>query len=274
MPSLANKKLIALPIPEDAPVINAVLILLFCAKMRKVDLIECYFSKIPLITNPKPIICLEGCWGHFGYFRAMKKARLFSGFILLVLALVTIPYNAQSNFGCDLFCVTNVTLNTTEELWYVDVAFEGSDSDFINYPYVSQMVNSNGQVVAIGSMEYFGQFGGTTTTYHPALNINNPNFEGTVYFVFDQDTCALSYPCQTLGVVAHELNFAMIQSENELLWNTTKIFDRIELYNFSGQLVGERQNDYRINIQDLPFGLYIYQYQLGDHRKSGSAWIR
>jgi hypothetical protein len=66
----------------------------------------------------------------------------------------------------------------------------------------------------------------------------------------------------------------MIQSENELLWKTTKIFDRIELYNFSGQLVGERQNDYRINIQDLPFGLYIYQYQLGDHRKSGRAWIR
>jgi len=44
----------------------------------------------------------------------------------------------QSNLGCDLFCVTNITLNTTEELWYVDIVFEGVETDFINYAYVTQ----------------------------------------------------------------------------------------------------------------------------------------
>jgi len=204
----------------------------------------------------------------------MKKACLFSGFILFVLALLPFRYNAQSNFGCDLFCVTNVTLNTTEELWYVDVAFEGSDSDFINYPYVSQMVNSNGQVVAIGTMEYFGQFGGTTTTYHPALNINNPNFEGTVYFVYDQDTCALGYPCQTVGFQEGKHFPVMIQSANQLLWNTTSNFDRIELFSLSGEMVAAQMNNSSISTIGLSSGLYVYQYFLGSQRNSGRVWIR
>ena len=146
-------------------------------------------------------------------------------------------------------------------------------SDFINYPYVSSMVNLAGDTVAIGSMEYFGQFGGTTTTYHPVLSINDQNFEGTVYFVYDQDTCALSYPCQTVGVQDGKHLPVMIQTANELLWNTTSNLDRIELYNFSGQLVGEREDDDRINIRGLSSGLYIYLYQCGDERKSGRVWI-
>ena len=181
---------------------------------------------------------------------------------------------SQSNFGCDLFCVTNITLNTAEELWYVDVAFEGSDANFINYPYVSQMVNNNGEIVAIGSMEYFGQFGGTTTTYHPALNINDPDFEGTVYFVYDSDTCALSYPCQTVELREGKHFSVLMQTENELFWNTTQNLDRIELFSVAGERVAAQMNNSRISIIGLTSGIYVYQYFMGSERNSGRVWIR
>ena len=194
--------------------------------------------------------------------------------MFVMLLLQNEHTEGQSNFGCDLFCVTNITLNTAEELWYVDLAFEGSDSDFINYPYVSQMVNNNGEVVAIGSMEYFGQIGGTTTTYHPALNIYDPNFQGTVYFVYDSDTCALSYPCQTVGVHEEEHFPVMMQTQNELIWNTTENPDRIELFSISGEKVAVQMNNNRISTSELAAGIYVYQYFAGSQRNSGRVWIR
>lgn len=202
----------------------------------------------------------------------MKTYIIFLIFVTLLLQ--NKHSEGQSNFGCDLFCVTNITLNTAEELWYVDVAFEGSDSDFINYPYVSQMMNNNGEIVAIGSMEYFGQFGGTTTTYHPALNINDPNFQGTVYFVYDSDTCALSYPCQTVGIQEGKHYPVMIQTGNELFWNTTYNLDRIELFSASGEMVAAQINNSRISTIGLSSGIYVYQYFLGSQRNSGRVWIR
>ena len=196
-------------------------------------------------------------------------------FLMFVTLLIQNKHSVgQSNFGCDLFCVTNITLNTAEELWYVDVAFEGSDSDFINYPYVSQMVNNNGEVVAIGSMEYFGQVGGTTTTYHPALNINDPNFQGTVYFVFDSDTCALIYPCQTVWIQEGKHFPVMMQAENELFWNTTYNLDRIEMFSASGELVAAQINNRRISTIGISSGIYVYQYFVGSQRNSGRVWIR
>lgn len=207
------------------------------------------------------------------YFSDMKiffkTGSLIIGFLLNDLVSVS-----QSNFGCDLFCVTNVTLNTTEELWYVDIVFDGVETDFINYPYVSQMINTNGEIVAVGSMEYFGQIGGTTTTYHPALNIYDPNFQGTVYFVYDSDTCSLSYPCQAVGIQEREHFPVMIQTENELFWNTTQNLDRIELFSASGVMVAAQNKCSRISTVGLSSGIYLYQYFSGNHRKSGRVWIR
>jgi len=198
-----------------------------------------------------------------------KTGSLIIGFLLNDLVSIS-----QSNFGCDLFCVTDVTLNTTEELWYVYIAFDGVETDFINYPYVSQMVNTNGEIVAIGSMEYFGQIGGTTTTYHPALNIYDPNFQGTVYFVYDSDTCALSYPCQAVGIQEEERFPIMFQTENELFWNTTQNLDRIELFSVAGERVAAQMNNSRISIIGLTSGIYVYQYFMGSERNSGRVWIR
>jgi hypothetical protein len=203
----------------------------------------------------------------------MKKARLFSGFILFVLALLPFRNYAQSNFGCDLFCVTNVTLNTTESLWYVDIAFEGGMADFINYPYVSSMVNLAGETVAIGSMEYFGQFGGTTTTYHPAMNNNDQDFQGTVYFVYDQDTCALTYPCLTAAVNEIE-NLIMVQSANEIRWIGAQSIVSIALFDLSGKKVAAVSGASEISIAHLSSGVYFFQCQHPERMQRGKIWIR
>lgn len=204
----------------------------------------------------------------------MKLNSILFTFLLLIGFVCYSPIKAQSTFGCDLFCVTQVTLNTTEELWYVDIAFEGGMSDFINYPYVSSMVNTSGEIVAIGSMEYFGQIGGTSQIYHPALNVNDPNFEGVVYFVYDQDTCALYFPCLTNNVMnASEKPIAVIQSDDRLIWNAAKPFYQLLLFNSAGMEVADRRNSLSLEVGHLPSGLYIYQGLSPDGLQKGRVWI-
>jgi hypothetical protein len=67
------------------------------------------------------------------------------------------------------------------------------------YPYVSQVLNQNGDVIASGELAYFGQEGGTTIPYSVSNSIFSapfpPNFIGSVIFNYDNNICVLPYPC-------------------------------------------------------------------------------
>ena len=100
--------------------------------------------------------------------------------------------------SCDAFCVTNIFFDTTGTL-QADVQFNGTPVEFINYPYVASILSITGDVVATGQMYYFGQFGGTLNSYPlTTTTLVNPlpeNFNATVMFTYDGNTCALNYPC-------------------------------------------------------------------------------
>ena len=104
----------------------------------------------------------------------------------------------SSTISCSSFCVENISFDTSGIL-NVSINFSGDFNDWIMYPYVSQVLNQNGDVIASGELAYFGQEGGTTIPYSVSNSIFSapfpPNFIGSVIFNYDNNICVLPYPC-------------------------------------------------------------------------------
>jgi len=104
----------------------------------------------------------------------------------------------SSTISCSSFCVENISFDTSGIL-NVSINFSGDFKDWIMYPYVSQVLNQNGDVIASGELAYFGQEGGTTIPYSVSNSIFSapfpPGFIGSVIFNYDNNICVLPYPC-------------------------------------------------------------------------------
>ena len=189
--------------------------------------------------------------------------------ITILFTCINIPTNAQSIIPCSAYCVTNIQLDSLGEM-VVDIQFAGTSNEFINYPYVSSVIDINGDTVGQGgSLFYFGQIGGTTQTYPlPSLITDIPsNFQANVVFINTDTTCVLSYPCVTTGVENQSEYFA------ELYPNPSSDRINIQLPNsahpinyhiltLDGKelLQGSNiANQSPIDVRQLPEGIYIIQ---------------
>lgn len=107
---------------------------------------------------------------------------------------------------CADFCVTNVTPSGST-VW-VEVYYGGVD--FINYPHVAFLIDSNNDTLAYGNMGFFGQTGNTVLVHETFLlaSVFPANFTGTVVFEFNNTVCQLPYPCPTTSIqeTANELS--------------------------------------------------------------------
>ena len=61
----------------------------------------------------------------------------------------------SSNFACSSFCVEDIAFDSLGVL-QVTIYFDGGVNDFINYPYVSQVLDQTGSIVTNGTMSFFG----------------------------------------------------------------------------------------------------------------------
>ena len=104
----------------------------------------------------------------------------------------------SSNFACSSFCVEDIAFDSLGVL-QVAIYFNGGVNDFINYPYVSEVLDQTGSIVTNGTMSFFGQIGGTTSYYEVSNSLFTapfpPNFIGSVIFNYDNNICVLPYPC-------------------------------------------------------------------------------
>ncbi len=196
----------------------------------------------------------------------MKIGLFVVGFLFPFLVL------AQGNFPCSSFCVTEVTLDPVNGIWSVNISFEGSSNDFVNYPYVAWMQNSAGDTVAQGQMEYFGQLGGTSQVYHPdALSADFSS--GLIFFVFDQDTCALAYPCSTVGVKnTNQVELSVACLPDGWLWNASEKIESVLLYGIDGKQVGSWNQTNFVSFQSLPSGPYFFSVWVGNKCYKGKLY--
>ncbi|MEP6647013.1 MAG: T9SS type A sorting domain-containing protein [Saprospiraceae bacterium] len=189
---------------------------------------------------------------------------------ILLLSFISIGIKAQE-IACDAFCVTEVRMDTTApNLMYVTLFFTGDNNEFINYPWISEVINEQGDTVGHGTWNFFGQFGNTSTDYPVKVDFDAipDNFRAEMIFHYDTSVCLLTFPCTT-GIedpiknehvrvypnpFSTETN---VYSENHFNDLTIKIFD------LRGQMVKQvkHQNGTKISLQrdDLLDGIYFIQ---------------
>ena len=121
---------------------------------------------------------------------------------ILLTLFATISFSctfmAQSA-SCADFSVLGIAPNPFDSSAYdVSIQFSAPSSMHVNYPYVSAVLDCNGDTVATGGMSFFAQIGQTTNDYTVTLSGSLTCEPLTVVFLystdsFDVDTCLLSF---------------------------------------------------------------------------------
>ncbi len=122
----------------------------------------------------------------------MRKITLLLCFFLLWTA------SAFAQIPCSAFCVDSLGLDTSgQNKIIISLRFEGSSSSFINYPYFHAIISEQGDTLAKGQLEYFGQFGNSTFLYSATTQLTElpENPQWNLLFRYDSLECLLPFPC-------------------------------------------------------------------------------
>lgn len=165
---------------------------------------------------------------------------------------------------CNDFTVQQIQMDETQQNWEVTIFLESDSASFINYPFVALMINSAGDTVAQGGLEYFGQFGQTANIFHPTLTAVDNAFEGEIYFVYDGDTCIFN--TADLGILGHgsfsELMAFPNPAASELRWNVPDhAVLSLLVYDAQGRCIHQGKQTAQINVDQWPVGVYVYRLE-------------
>lgn len=202
------------------------------------------------------------------------KPKLFL-IILLINACAVIK--AQDLLPCESFCVTNVIMDTDTSL-KVTVFMKGAGL-FIDYPCVHTITDTNGDTIATGVVDYYGQLGETFQGYTLKTKLTSlpANFKGTMHFSYyympDDNSllkkrCPLPYPCLSTKV------------ENTIFSNEIKIYPvplnaasslhidgniptnaYFRVFDLTGREVEQKpiaNSTLQLDKNNLPEGMYMY----------------
>lgn len=198
---------------------------------------------------------------------------VFRNIILFALLLFSFSGRAQTGvFSCADISIASVTANEFDSTTtLINIQLEGSAADFMNYPMVTSVTDCNGNVIATGSLFYFGQFGQSVQGY-PVSLINGPIcFPITAEFIFGDmnlvnDTCQLTYAGPVSAIGENDLNStnAFYNSSLREIQITSNNINGIpfELYNSTGQLMKSGiglSSISRISLEGYSNGIYILQ---------------
>jgi len=197
------------------------------------------------------------------------KSLLLSFNLLLGIALTS--NSSAQNVTCELFSITGLepdTFNVNNTM--VNIAMAGGSSLFANYPYIGQVTDCDGDIIATGDIYYFGQIGGTEQGYPVTSIPENVCFPITIQFVygndlFETDTCLYSYGSTGItytGKLVMGLNAYPNPSTDEiqLASNTDIMGESYVIFNSTGKTMKtgiiDAQNA-RIDLRNLPSGFYV-----------------
>ena len=199
--------------------------------------------------------------------------------LALFIAWMVMATTAKTqSVDCSSFCVENIWMDSLEEgILYVTIHFEGDSNDFINYPFVSEIVDINGNSVATGTLNFFGQIGNTSQDYPMSTDLDSipEKFSAIVYFSFDTVYCILPYPCMTSPVLNHP-DASMIRiypnpviSEINIKSDIYLEAATVKIFNADGRLVeasmGHTGELVNIRADKLIKGFYYVQVQDRKH---------
>jgi hypothetical protein len=116
-----------------------------------------------------------------------------------VLGLFT-SWTFGQTLTCSELSITSYAPDTIDSnVYQFSVQAQGTQSDFINYPFISSVSDCNGNLVGVGGLIWFGQFGQSVQQYPVTLNGpgNIDCYPLSISFVF-QDNMGVNDTCQML----------------------------------------------------------------------------
>ena len=177
------------------------------------------------------------------------------------------------NITCANFSLLNSQQDTSNaNSYWFSIQNTAKASDMANYPYVSAVLDCNGDTLAKGNMYYFGQFGQTTQAYPVTLtsrgNINC--YPQTILFVFNyndgrKDTCKMTFNASNTN--AFDVNQKYIslsknptQGSVNILAHPDLIGEAYTVFDALGQLISRgilTAEISKLDMTSLSSGLYF-----------------
>jgi hypothetical protein len=172
---------------------------------------------------------------------------------------------------CDTFTITSIEPDTFDVgNTLVNIQMEGSDMNFINYPYIPLVLDCTGDSVATGSLSFFGQIGQTTQGYPVSLLDADVCFPITIQFVYGNeqllnDTCLLTYGTSGLSIAQerdHEMNVYPNPTAGHVQLGTTSslVGEPYVVLNQLGSTVLQGvllSMNTRLELSEMSAGIYI-----------------
>lgn len=194
-------------------------------------------------------------------------------FFVVVSSLSISQCTFGQNFSCTDFSIIEFSqdsLNSNE--YQLSIYFNATINDFVGYPYISSIVDCNGDTVATGNMFYFAQLGETTQAYPVTINNPSPWCEPlTAMFIFgngplnEADTCYFSFETTALNEQIEKLQFSVFPNPctSDLLVSCPlkAIGKPFRLLDPQGKVVLEGKivkNQFELDIRKLNHGLYYF----------------
>jgi hypothetical protein len=158
----------------------------------------------------------------------------------------------------------------TSGQYHISIDFQDTTSTFVNYPYVSAVLDCSGDTVATGNMFYFGHPSGALQDY-PINAIGSMScLPLTAVFIYgdsfgNTDTCLITFG--TTGLFKPETNESAVlvypnPTQNLVSFNTTteeigktyKVVDHMGKVVLSGKIVTDKTT---IDMSEISKGIFL-----------------
>lgn len=193
-------------------------------------------------------------------------------FFLAVISMLGFSYAMMAQtVSCSDFIVTGFSMDSLDSTKYnFSIEFSAPDTTFVNYPYISAVLDCNGDTVATGSFNFFGQFGQSTFEYPVTVTGSLSCQPLSIVFIYandflENDTCSLTLNLAGL-IDSPKYKEIFTVFPNPTTTNLTiqnnldQIGTKYAFYAHSGKLIFEGTIDSEttnIDVSKLPAGIYF-----------------
>jgi len=197
--------------------------------------------------------------------------------LLIVFTSLSLSFSLLAQtVSCADFTVLGINPNPFDSsMRDVSIQFSAPSGSFVSYPYVSAILDCNGDTVATGGMSFFGQAGQTTNQYSVTLTGSLSCEPLTAVFVYNgvdfNDTCVLNIG-SSLGISSSfETSevFSLfpnpiksnvtIQTDPSQLGSNYLVYDQMGKLMLTGKIDSENTP---VDMSNLAQGIYLFHVGL------------
>lgn len=191
-------------------------------------------------------------------------------FLALIFTLIFDLKTHGQTSSCGDFSITALSSDSTNpNVLQVSIFYAASANSFANYPYISALINCQGDTVATGNMFWFGQFGQSNIDYPLTMNGSIPCEPLTAVFLYSDnfgvtDTCNLLYAGTNSLDNTIETNFRIFPNPTSewihVVISEGPLGDDWVLHDLSGKIVQRSMissQEFNIDLRNIPPGNYL-----------------